>query len=168
MMLSCLCFGLVWLGGIFVQKFFTHSRNIFLFSCAFGGVMYLIYFLPACQMRVTKGDSGFYCVLETSFDLWLTPFVCWFLLLLSVCLLPFPRVKVASDSTVISTVMTVILELLCNRSLPALAWHRQNWNVVYPYVHLSEPEVEDLATVSHFVAGVTEAAAEGRSGFQTC
>lgn len=66
-LMPVLWFGLV--GGDFVQKFFTHSRNIFLFSCAFGGVMYLIYFLPACQMRVTKGDSGFYCVLETSFDL---------------------------------------------------------------------------------------------------
>lgn len=48
------------------------------------------------------------------------------------------------------------------RSLPALAWHRQNWNILYPYVHLSTPEAEDLSSLSHFVAGVTEAAADGR------
>ncbi|XP_025096517.1 protein FAM45A-like isoform X2 [Pomacea canaliculata] len=48
------------------------------------------------------------------------------------------------------------------RSIPAFAWHRQNWNIVFPYVHLLEPEVEDLVTASHFVAGVTESSAEGR------
>ncbi|KAK7500789.1 hypothetical protein BaRGS_00008033 [Batillaria attramentaria] len=49
------------------------------------------------------------------------------------------------------------------RSVPALAWHRQNWNIVYPYVHLDESETEDLTSASHYVAGVTEASAEGRT-----
>lgn len=62
-------FGFGFWGGFFLIIFLIILETFFLFSCAFGGVMYLIYFLPACQMRVTKGDSGFYCVLETSFDL---------------------------------------------------------------------------------------------------
>ena len=80
-------------------------------------------------------------------------------------LAPF-QVRVAFHIIMFSRFTFIILEILWNRSLPALAWHRQNWNVVYPYVHLSEPEAEDLATISHFVAGVTEAAAEGRSDFK--
>ncbi|GFO07746.1 protein fam45a-like [Plakobranchus ocellatus] len=48
------------------------------------------------------------------------------------------------------------------RSIPAFAWHRQNWNILHPYVQLTEEEIENLQTYSHYVAGFTEAAIEGR------
>ncbi|GFR66068.1 protein FAM45A-like [Elysia marginata] len=48
------------------------------------------------------------------------------------------------------------------RSIPAFAWHRQNWNIVHSYVQLTEEEIENLQAHSHYVAGFTEAAIEGR------
>lgn len=49
------------------------------------------------------------------------------------------------------------------RSIPAFAWHRQNWSVVHPYVQLNDTDINNLQTNSHYVAGFTEAAVEGRS-----
>ncbi|RUS69832.1 hypothetical protein EGW08_022401 [Elysia chlorotica] len=48
------------------------------------------------------------------------------------------------------------------RSIPALAWHRQNWNIVHSYVQLTDEEIENLQAHPHYVAGFTEAAVEGR------
>ncbi|XP_060599901.1 DENN domain-containing protein 10-like [Ruditapes philippinarum] len=49
------------------------------------------------------------------------------------------------------------------RSLPAFIWHRQNWNIVHPYVELIEEEIDQLKTNTHYVAGFTDATIESRS-----
>ncbi|XP_059173996.1 DENN domain-containing protein 10-like [Physella acuta] len=49
------------------------------------------------------------------------------------------------------------------RSIPAFAWHRQNWNILHPNVQLTDAEIENLTSNSHYVAGFTEAAVEGRT-----
>ncbi|XP_054708728.1 putative DENN domain-containing protein 10 B [Uloborus diversus] len=53
--------------------------------------------------------------------------------------------------------------LLCFvRALPAFVWHRQNWNIIYPYMQLSS-EVSELLTLSTYVAGFRDAAVESRT-----
>lgn len=43
-----------------------------------------------------------------------------------------------------------------NRTLPLLVWHRQNWNIVYPYMSLDEGD-----TLKHsYIAGFTDPAIE--------
>lgn len=49
------------------------------------------------------------------------------------------------------------------RSLPAFVWHRQNWNILYPYLDLDEVELKELKSSNHYVAGFTDASIEGRS-----
>lgn len=53
--------------------------------------------------------------------------------------------------------------LQVTRSLPAFVWHRQNWNIVFPYVELVEEEVDQLKSNNHYVAGFTDATIESRS-----
>ncbi|XP_072033845.1 DENN domain-containing protein 10-like [Amphiura filiformis] len=57
----------------------------------------------------------------------------------------------------------VTLLLKCIRSIPALVWHRQNWSLLYPYVHLSDDELQDLKATSSYVAGFTDAVVEGKT-----
>lgn len=57
----------------------------------------------------------------------------------------------------------VSLLLRCIRSIPALVWHRQNWSQLYPYMHLSDDELQDLKSTSSYVAGFTDAAVEGKT-----
>lgn len=48
------------------------------------------------------------------------------------------------------------------RSLPALVWHRQNWDIAFPVVEIDDSEVDVLKETSSYVAGVTDASVEGR------
>ncbi|XP_061184782.1 DENN domain-containing protein 10-like [Saccostrea echinata] len=49
------------------------------------------------------------------------------------------------------------------RSLPALVWHRQNWDIAFPLIEMEDSEVDVLKQTSSYVAGVTDASMEGRS-----
>lgn len=48
------------------------------------------------------------------------------------------------------------------RSLPALVWHRQNWDIAFPVVEIEDSEVDVLKETTSYVAGVTDASVEGR------
>ena len=48
------------------------------------------------------------------------------------------------------------------RAIPAFAWHRQNWNILHPFVELDNSEIEQLKGSNHYVAGFTDATIEGR------
>ncbi|XP_033757595.1 DENN domain-containing protein 10-like [Pecten maximus] len=53
--------------------------------------------------------------------------------------------------------------LMFVRSLPALVWHRKNWNIAFPFIELSEQELELLKGANSYVAGFTDASLEGRN-----
>ncbi|XP_071948616.1 DENN domain-containing protein 10-like [Antedon mediterranea] len=55
-----------------------------------------------------------------------------------------------------------VQELLAfTRSLPALVWHRQNWSIMSPYVHLKTQELESLNSI--LLMGFTDAAVENHT-----
>jgi hypothetical protein len=47
--------------------------------------------------------------------------------------------------------------LAVTRVLPQLAWHRQDWSIVRPYVTFAEAELTELMTSGVYVAGFTDA-----------
>lgn len=42
-------------------------------------------------------------------------------------------------------------------------WHRQDWNIIYPFMELTPPEVSELLSMKTYVAGFKDAAVEGRA-----
>ncbi|XP_028324489.1 DENN domain-containing protein 10 isoform X2 [Gouania willdenowi] len=55
----------------------------------------------------------------------------------------------------------VLLEF--TRVLPALTWHRKDWSILHPYVHLTEVEEVDLKKSSGYIAGFTDPEVSNRS-----
>uniref|UniRef100_A0A4W5NZZ5 DENN domain containing 10 n=1 Tax=Hucho hucho TaxID=62062 RepID=A0A4W5NZZ5_9TELE len=49
------------------------------------------------------------------------------------------------------------------RALPALTWHRKDWSILHPYVHLTDSELENLRTCTGYVAGFVDPEVSNRS-----
>jgi len=58
------------------------------------------------------------------------------------------RVVVYSDKP------SLLLKVI--RSFPLLVWHRQNWDLLRPFMTLSEPEIKDIKQSKIYVAGFVE------------
>ena len=52
---------------------------------------------------------------------------------------------------------------MAHRTLPLFVWHRQNWNIVFPHVELTERELANLTSHGSYVAGFTDATIEART-----
>ena len=42
-------------------------------------------------------------------------------------------------------------------------WHRQNWSILHPYIHLEDEELEKLTANITYVAGFTDASVESKT-----
>ena len=42
------------------------------------------------------------------------------------------------------------------RALPLFVWHRQNWNILYPHVEMSDVETEPLSRKTGYIIGSTD------------
>ncbi|XP_061646094.1 DENN domain-containing protein 10 isoform X4 [Phyllopteryx taeniolatus] len=49
------------------------------------------------------------------------------------------------------------------RVLPALAWHRKDWSVLHPCVHLTDTELEHLSKCPGYIAGFVDPEVSNRS-----
>ncbi|XP_061692876.1 DENN domain-containing protein 10 isoform X2 [Syngnathoides biaculeatus] len=49
------------------------------------------------------------------------------------------------------------------RVLPALAWHRKDWSVLHPCVHLTDTELEHLSKCPGYIAGFIDPEVSNRS-----
>ncbi|XP_019737546.1 DENN domain-containing protein 10 isoform X2 [Hippocampus comes] len=49
------------------------------------------------------------------------------------------------------------------RVLPALSWHRKDWSILHPYVHLTDTELEHLSKCPGYIAGFVDPEVSNRS-----
>ncbi|XP_044071204.1 DENN domain-containing protein 10 isoform X2 [Siniperca chuatsi] len=49
------------------------------------------------------------------------------------------------------------------RVLPTLTWHRKDWTILHPYVHLTDVELEDLKKCPGYIAGFVDPEVSNRS-----
>ncbi|XP_034040785.1 DENN domain-containing protein 10 isoform X3 [Thalassophryne amazonica] len=49
------------------------------------------------------------------------------------------------------------------RVLPALTWHRKDWSILHPYVHLNDTELDDLKKCPGYIAGFVDPEVSNRS-----
>ena len=50
------------------------------------------------------------------------------------------------------------------RTIPQLVWHRQNWDILYPWVDSSDQmDLQSLTSNSYYVAGFTDASVENQT-----
>ncbi|XP_061817850.1 DENN domain-containing protein 10 [Nerophis lumbriciformis] len=49
------------------------------------------------------------------------------------------------------------------RVLPALTWHRKDWSILHPYVHLTDTELEHLTKCPGYIAGFVDPEVSNRS-----
>lgn len=48
------------------------------------------------------------------------------------------------------------------RAIPILVWHRQNWDILRPFMTLSEPELADIKAAGVYCAGFIDESARDR------
>lgn len=75
-------------------------------------------------------------------------------ILLWVAMLTKKRVIVYAEK------LGILLKVI--RAIPLLVWHRQNWNILRPYVTLTQPEIAEISAAGVFVAGFTDPALKSR------
>eukprot|EP00002_Diphylleia_rotans_P009115 TRINITY_DN1912_c0_g1_i1.p1 TRINITY_DN1912_c0_g1~~TRINITY_DN1912_c0_g1_i1.p1 ORF type:complete len:346 (-),score=85.37 TRINITY_DN1912_c0_g1_i1:135-1172(-) len=51
------------------------------------------------------------------------------------------------------------------RAFPLLVWHRQNWDLLRPYVSINELQLQDLQTAGAYVAGFTDSRIKNYTDF---
>jgi len=78
-------------------------------------------------------------------------------ILLWVAMLTKKRVIVYAEK------LGILLKVI--RAIPLLVWHRQNWNILRPYVTLTQPEIADLTSAGVYVAGFTDPALKSKENF---
>eukprot|EP01137_Pigoraptor_chileana_P015165 Opistho-2@70772 len=75
-------------------------------------------------------------------------------------ILIFTAVALKKRVAVYSPSVDSLLKLM--RAFPLFAWHRQDWGMLRPYAGLSDAELDDLRSASHYCAGFTDAAVGNR------